>query len=324
MLWFMRTCGAGLVLRLHRCNLSIAGVLSLALALFAGARVAAETTSAAVTTAAARQDASAAVPWDELTDESRARLSDIISRATIYRQLPTEAVKCDPEMYLHLVRNPDVVVNIWHLMDVTDMTMRRTGAFSFDSDDKAGTTSTIELVYGTPKLHIYAARTHYEGPMFARPVDAEVVLLLRSEYAAGADGRTEVTSTMDAFIRIDHVAAKLVARTLSSLIGRTADHNFGESMRFVARVSKTAEDNLQGMQELSDRLSELQPAARKQFSQVCGTVAQREVARHAARGTGAAKIDMVEHHVQTPGQTPSAAASQPTSSIPRRPLQLRR
>jgi hypothetical protein len=158
--------------------------------------------------------------------------------------------------------------------------------------------------------------------MFARPVDAEVVLLLRNDYIAAAGGRTEITCTMDAFIRIDHAAAKLVARTMSGLIGRTADHNFGESMRFVARVSQTAEDNLEGMQELAGRLAELEPDVRKQFSRVCGTVAQRAVARQGVQGENARDVDVAEHQTRTPSRPTNN--EMPPASSNRRPLQLRR
>jgi len=239
----------------------------------------AETTAPASSAPEFRSDAVSALPFDQLSEEAQAKIGAVVTRPTIYRRLPTETIACDGQMYLTLVRNPDIIVNIWQLMDVTDVTMDRNGPYSFTSDDKAGTLSQVEMLYGSAQTHIYYATTHYEGPMFARPVNARVVLLLRSDYVRGADGVPRITSVMDAFIKIDHLTANLVARTMAPVVGKTADHNFVESFRFLARVSQTAEENGPGMQQLAMKLQRVDPAIRQQFADVAGAVAQRAVER---------------------------------------------
>ncbi|MCA9267246.1 MAG: hypothetical protein KDA41_02185 [Planctomycetales bacterium] len=254
-----------------------------ALVLFGTAAVVhAETLVPADTSLAAQQDAQQAIPLDSLSPEAQQTIWDVASRPTIFRRLPTERVACDPDMYRTLVRNPELIINIWQMMGVTDISMVRTGAYAFDSDDKAGTTSQIELLYGDDNLHIFYATCRYDGTLLARPVNSRVVLVLRSSFAQAPDGSSLVTSTMDAFIRIDHLTANLVARTLTPMIGRTADHNFGESFRFVARVNATAEENSPGLQQLAQRLTQVQPAVRAQLAEAAGLVEQRHAARQSA------------------------------------------
>lgn len=281
----------------------------------------------------AQQQAAAAIPFDKLSDTARAKLSSVVSRPSIYRRLPAEVIACDRDMYLTLVRNPEIIVGIWRLMDITDVDMQRTGPFTFKCDDKAGTTSQIELIYGTAETHIFYADTLYEGSLFARPVKGRVVLLLRSEYVNGEDGRPQVKSVMDAFITIDHVAANLVARTLAPLVGRTADHNFSESFRFVGRVSDTAEENAPGMREMAKRLENVDKEVQQKLADVSTVVARRAAARRELAALRTDGMPIVDRQSQRDsGAAPSApspadATRSMTDSafaIPRRTIQLRR
>lgn len=288
-------------------------VLAMIVALYAVAGatvVVAETTAPASNAPDFRNEAINALPFDQLSAEAQAKIGAVVTRPTIYRRLPTETISCDGQMYLTLIRNPDIIVNIWQLMDVTDVTMDRTGPFQFTSDDKAGTLSQVEMLYGSAQTHIFYATTHYEGPMFARPVNARVVLLLRSDYARGADGSPRITSVMDAFIKIDHLTANLVARTMAPVVGKTADHNFVESFRFLARVSETAEENGPGLQQLAMKLERVDLATRRQFADVAGAVAQRAVERAAAvsRTTSTAAGPQ-------PTDAASATPTQPTQDL---------
>jgi hypothetical protein len=279
----------------------------------------AETTAPATNSPEIRQEAASAIPFDQLTPDAQAKVGAVVSRPTIYRRLPTETISCDGQMYLMLVRNPDIVVNIWQLMDVTEVTMDRIAPFCYTSDDKAGTLSQIEMLFGTPQIHIFYATTHYEGPMFARPVNARVVLLLRSDYARAEDGSPRITSVMDAFIRIDHLTANIVARTLSPVVGKTADHNFVESFRFLERVSETAEANGPGVQQLAKKLEKVDPLTRQQFADVAGAVAERAVRRMALDAPVAPVAIGAPTHASSPiePRTISAAAQPSPTSIVR-------
>lgn len=266
------------------------------------------TTAPSSTSFAQRQEAAAAIPLDQMKQDAQQRLLDVVAHASIYRRLPTEQIRCDTDMYLFLIRNPEVVVNIWRLMGVTEATMQRTGPFTLTCDDSGGTISNVELMFGTPNLHVFYAETNYEGPLFARPVKARVVLLLRSSEARDEDGRNWVASTMDAFIRIDHTAANLVARTLQPIVGRTADHNFTEAISFLGRLSETAQTNGSGMQRLAGRLQSVDPPVRREFARVSAVVSQRAASRQLAIAGSTA--------LEARGQTPTAEPPVPQSSSP--------
>ncbi len=65
-------------------------------------------------------------------------------------------------------------------------------------------------------------------------------------------------------------------------MGRTADSNFAETIRFLSQVSHVAESNGPGVQRLVTRLTNVEPAVRTRFSEIATTLNQRAIMRSMA------------------------------------------
>lgn len=258
--------------------------LLLALAVAAPRIAAATVTEEASTAQAAMADAQRAIPWDQLTRDVRARVQPIVTKSSLYRKLPTKVVACDPEMHVFLVRHPDVIVAIWEIMGISKVRIQQIGEFQYRAVDGAGTFTDLQIVYGTPELHIIYAKGTYEGPLFKNKLSGECVLLLRSSFERGATGEILSTNRLDAFVQLDNIGLDLVARTLQPIMGRAADFNFVEATGFVGRVSQAAEANGPGVQRLATRLERVPQATRDEFAEVAAHVSQRAAARTAAAG----------------------------------------
>jgi hypothetical protein len=230
----------------------------------------------------AREEAAAALPLDKLTAETQQKILAVVERPSIYRRMPEKVIPCDTGLYIFLLRNPEIVLNIWQLMGVSGMAVQRTGAFTWKGNDGAGTLCNVELAYGTSELHLAYGEGYYEGPLFKRQINGRCVVMLRSEYRRGEDGREYVSNLLDIFLAIDNLGADLVAKTLYPLVGRTADTNFAETTRFLAKVSQTAEINGAGMHKLAVKLAACDAQVRDQFVQVSAAVQQKAVARATA------------------------------------------
>ncbi|WP_146516705.1 hypothetical protein [Rubripirellula amarantea] len=228
-----------------------------------------------------KNDALRRLPLKRLTPAAQQRIMDIADSPTIYRRLPAQAIDCDQDMFLFLTRNPEVMVGIWDLMGITNVDIRRTGPYQLEARDGSGTTCLIDLVYGDPNVHIYVATGSYDGKMVARPIRGSGVFMVTSRYAHGADGRTTVTGTIDCFLQMDSLGADLVARTLSGLIGRSADNNFIETARFMAQVSHASQRNPASMLDVAGRIPQVNDATRANFSKVIQDVAIRAQDRYA-------------------------------------------
>ncbi len=228
-----------------------------------------------------KREAIDAIPFNQLDEEAHAKLWSVVSRPSLYRQMPPTMISSDPDLYVFLVRHPEIIVNMWDLMGITKVTINRNADYIFDASDGAGTDSRVELIYGDQNLHVMYAEGTYEGPLLKNEIRGRCVLVLRSDYSKSQDNDTLVTSRLDVFLQIDNVGAELIARTLHPLVGSTADQNFVESVKFVGQVTEAAESRPQRLLQLTQRLTKIKDPVRQQFSELTTIASQRAVQRRA-------------------------------------------
>jgi hypothetical protein len=255
------------------------GGLAAASRLLSTNRAQAAAADEADTSPEARDEAIRSLPLTELTAETRRKLMAVCERPTIFRRLPQKAILCDAALHQFLIRNPEVVVNIWQIMGVASMSAERQAPYLWKANDGAGTTCDVELVYGTDHLHVLYCDGLYEGSLLKHKVTGRCVLALKSGHAQTADRRPYVANRLDLFVQIDNLAADVVARTLSPWVGKVADANFHESCIFASKLSDAAEKNSAGVQRLAEKLTKVEPPVRDEFSRVTAAVQERAALR---------------------------------------------
>lgn len=223
----------------------------------------------------ARKDALDSIPRDKLSEDQIEKIRSVVNKATIYRRMPTQVIRCDPDLYLFVMNHPEVVANIWQLMGIEDIVLEPIDGGRFLADDGAGTRGTGEFLFRNHDTHLVYAEGRYDGPLFAKPVDGACVMLLKSGYAREPDGYYYITVRLDMFVRLDHVGLDLLAKTFQPLVVKVADYNFIATTNFMQSLSRTAENNPRGMQRLSERLVNLQPDVRQAFMATTMLVAER-------------------------------------------------
>jgi hypothetical protein len=226
-----------------------------------------------------RQQVIASLPMQRLTRQAQDRILSIANSPTLYRRLPTQAINCDRDMFLFLTRNPEVLVGIWDLMGITKVNTNRTGPFQLEARDGSGTECHVDLVYGDPNLHIYVTDGSYDGKLVTKPIRGRGVCVLRSSYSTSASGGTTVTGTIDCFVQLENLGADLVVRTLSGLIGRSADKNFVETARFMSQVSQASAMNPPAMIDVAQRMPQVGEPIKQRFVSVITAAAQRSIER---------------------------------------------
>lgn len=224
----------------------------------------------------ARESAIRRIPFQQLTADANARLKAVLDHSSYFRRMPTETMDCDQEMYAFLVRHPEVIVNIWDIMGVTKVSLKRTGPYQLAGNDGAGTTSQMDLVYGTDTMHVYFADGSYKGNLWARELTGKCVVILHNKPTSLPTGKKGMVVTMDVFMKLDNIGADLVVKTLGPLVGKTADYNFVECAAFVSQISQTAASNPQGIQQLAKQLNGIDPKIRDQFVSTSVSIAQRQ------------------------------------------------
>ena len=130
------------------------------------------------------RSAKAAPPWSNLRSPApatrpagmpSARSPSIGSRrkpgegrigAVVREHLSPSAVKvidCNPDLYLFLVRHPDVVVNIWELMKLSRLQLRQVDENLFQIAEPAGTVAQFSFVYRSHDLHVLYGEGNMKG-----------------------------------------------------------------------------------------------------------------------------------------------------------------
>lgn len=270
-----------------------------------------------------RQEVVNELPWGQLNAETKSKIADVVNKPNMYRSLPRMAIQIDPEYLNFLIRHPEVVVNIWELMGITEMKAKRVGPYNIQTDDGAGTTSNMELVYGSGDTHIFYGEGQYEGPVLRKTLNASCVIVVRTaprkqalnlagQPAGVINKQRQMVCQLDVFLKIQNAAAGFVVRTIQPIVGPTADHNFAESMKFLQRLNETTEQNGYGVQEMGKKLSVDRPVQQK-FISIAGDVHQRAVSRAALENSGKYDVDFG-------GAKPSPAASGSASPIGAHPI----
>jgi hypothetical protein len=242
------------------------------------------------TSDAACRDAMHAIPLDRLSPQDRAKVKSVLANVSVFRRLPTKVIDCDPDMYLFLVRHPDVVVNIWELFKISRLQFRQTGDDQFRVVEPLGTTASIEFIYQSHDTHVIYGEGTYEGPLLARQVKSRGVLVLKTGYVREPNDRYYITSRMDCFLNIEPAGAELWTKTVSPLVGKTVDNNFVQTLAFLSSLSRTAEVNDRGVRRLAAQLSHVQPEIRAQLSDIAAKLSQKSATANAAKTSRHAEL----------------------------------
>ncbi len=241
-----------------------------------------------------RAAAIAAVPTSRLTPAARDRIHSIVGRPTFYRHLPTQVIDCDPDLFICITRQPELLVGIWEVMGITHVKTKRLDDYRLLAHDGSGTTCTIDLVYGDRGLHVFVADGYYDGKLVASKITGKGVFVLRTKYEKQANGLTFVEGTLDCFVQLDNLGADLIARTFGPLIGKTADHNYIETAKFVGQLGISARENPLGVQDLGARLPQVNEAVKVKFIETVGDIERKTANQQLSKQRTAERKEMLD------------------------------
>ena len=225
--------------------------------------------------ATARKAAMRELPLDKIDEADRQRVIEVLKHTSVYRRLPTQVMRCDPELFQFVIDHPEVMANIWQLLGIEDIQLHRTSPTTFDADDGEGTRGQVEVLHRTHDTCLVYAGGSYDGPLFSQPITGNCVLMLRTAYSREPDGFYYITTRLDVFVQLNHVGLDFLAKTFQPLVCRVADYNFVATCGFIETLSQTAESNGPGLARLATRLETVAPEVRDEFILVTERVAAR-------------------------------------------------
>jgi hypothetical protein len=240
----------------------------------------AESASDGTSSRAARDEAVRNIPWKQMSPANRRVAQSVISDASIYRRLPTRIIDCDPDLFTFLLQHPEVVIDIWRVMGVSQVALNRAPDGTYQGTDGAGTTGSLRYLFcnwgnEAQDVAVVYADGAYSGAPLMMPLKAQSVMFLRSGGVQETNGRHYITVRVDSFVRVEQLGVEIIAKTVQPWITKTADQNLIETMTFVSNFSRTAEKNPQGMQRLVTRLNTVDEPIRNELVALCFRTAER-------------------------------------------------
>jgi hypothetical protein len=236
--------------------------------------------SDATSSRAARDEAVRAIPWKSMSPAGRQTAQSIINNTSIYRRLPTRIIDCDPDLFTFLLQHPEVVIDVWRVMGISQVALIKAPDGSYRGSDGAGTTGNVRYLFsnwgeGAHNTAVVYADGAYQGPPFGTALKAQTIMLMRSDSIRETNGRRYITVKVDTFVRIEQLGVEIIAKT------------------FVSNFSRTAEKNPQGMKRLAGRLNTLDEPTRAQLVNLCFRTAERYAQRDNGTRTGSVDSQIV-------------------------------
>lgn len=253
------------------------------------------------------QDARRTLPLSKLTPQGKALADKVLKDTTVFRRLPHSAIECDPEMFTFLVDHPDMVINMWEVMGVSKVAMKKVGPASFHIDDGQGTTGEIHYLYRSASQHVVFCEGTYTGTLVPRAIKGRCILSLRTAHVRDADDRDVIQCRLDSFVQLDNIGVELFAKTFQNMIGGVADHNFKETTGFASTVSRAAENGPEGLQRISAKCDRVTPQVKDRFAAITDRI-YRE-------GMGMVQAGGATNQAQA---TPARTAQRRTTGVPQR------
>lgn len=278
-------------------------------------------------TAAARKQAIAAIPWEQLTAEQRDKVKEITGSVSYYRRLPKVSFPVEPDVYNYFLAHPDVAVSIWRAMQISKLQMFQTGRFEYEADAGDGSVGAIEILYSGAEKHLALCTGEFQSPVFKNPIEARSLILLQTSFITEPDGSTVMSHRAELFISFPSQTIDVAAKIFSPLTVTMTDRTFTEISMFVRMMSLAMTRRPDWVEQIAEKLDGIPELRRKQLLELAArmhTEALHRAARQASFAGGDEEVDYIVKQAvpatEATGERPGArrAASRP-GKIPTRP-----
>ncbi len=227
-----------------------------------------------------KKEALKKIPWNELSENARAKLRLVLNEQTLYRRLPQQSIYCEPCMYNFMLEHPEVVVAIWEKLGVSQISLKpqdRPGTYLLK--ESVGSVGVVEVLYQKPEISIVYSKGSYRGPVIPKAVEGETILLLQNKYFEDESGEPYIITQLDAFVKIHNFGIDVFAKLLAPLLGRIADNNFEQTLAFIGNVSDAAQTNPEAIKRLGFKLETIPKEVREELARTAYLTAQNAIDR---------------------------------------------
>ncbi|MDR0392054.1 MAG: hypothetical protein LBH59_09115 [Planctomycetaceae bacterium] len=226
-----------------------------------------------------KQNSIKKIPLDDLPLPMKQKVLSIVQNHSVYYQLPTQAIFCDPEVYQYFLEHPDLLVGFWESLGITQITLRETDTNRYNLTETTGTIADVGLLYRSTNCCVVYAKGEYKNPITNRKIEGETLLILQSRYARNIENEPIIVCKLDVFVKIDSIGADLLIKLFAATFGKIADGNFEQTLGFVSHVSDTSAISANSVKRLTKSVKNVREEVRNDFTDVIDRVSIRAARR---------------------------------------------
>lgn len=249
-----------------------------------------------------RDELTAAVhrlPLNNLSSADRARVTTIANSPSLFRRLPTITCRTDPRVYSYFTEHPDVAVSIWRAMGISEMRMRQVSATEWETDLQDGTIGLVTLLHSTPNSKLILCEGEFKSPLLPKTIKSTGMMNLQTQAWQDESGQHHVTHSADMFVLFHSTAVESIAKLISPMSFKMADHNFEEVTVFIRMMDEAMSHEPGWVERTVGKLEGILPGTDRQLLNVAAEVyvdAQRRALQQAGQPV---TLDAIRPPIQT-------------------------
>lgn len=197
----------------------------------------------------------ARVPLQELAEQDRAGVQQVLEHPTLFGRGPAEAFAGFPSLYEWMLDHPDRAVQGWRRMGArcTEVTDRGNGHFAWT--DGHGSEIHWHLAHSTATQRVWYAQGKVRPGLFLPPISVRFVLLLRYGKRPDGNDRTLIYHQAFAFMLTDSTTAALVTKMLGASAPLMAEQCLGQLELFFSGLVWYLDQHPERTEKLLDKVA---------------------------------------------------------------------
>ncbi len=206
------------------------------------------------------------IPWDRLDETSFELVRDVVGQSLVFRQVDGIAFRSHREVYDYLIHNMDFASDLARMLRVGKYRMRRT-ADGFEADDGYGSHGFLKPLYDDGERRVFYLNGGYDPPILPT-ISGRLVLVLDTTHTLAPDGVNYAEMRVAGYLRLDSTIAEVIVTVLQAFSEEMVTRKVKRFFRDVARVSRRAYDDPDGLLDELGRRPEFDPERVDEFRRV--------------------------------------------------------
>jgi len=206
------------------------------------------------------------IPWDRLDRAAYERVRDVVQGAVVSREVRDIAFRSRKPVFEFLLDHPDFAAGVARALREGKYRVRSVGD-GWEADDGHGAHGRLRVFYAESGRRLFYLEGHYDTPLLPT-LSGRLVMMLDADHVEGSDGITYCEMRVAGHLRLDSTAAEVVATVARSFGEAQVDKKVRRFFGHVAKVSRRAYDDPEGLADELARRPELPAEQVTRFREV--------------------------------------------------------